>query len=134
VGRAARQTLIDTCPAEEVRHGLAEFGQEFSAYPSVFAGIPPEDCVGGNGFTHGILNYGRIVIDGFGRYIERISAGLATAAQTGNIGRRAGLAACLQPARARLQVVGSELRLALRPHKIKTVKLYTTPQEENTRG
>jgi pyruvate-formate lyase len=83
---AVWQTLIDTCQDEEVRQGLAELGQAFSAYPSVFAGMPREDCVGGNGYTHSILNYGRIVIDGFGRYVERISAGLATAAQTGDEG------------------------------------------------
>ncbi|NLG49702.1 MAG: hypothetical protein GX552_06290, partial [Chloroflexi bacterium] len=48
-------------------------------YPQVGDPIDPDICLGGRNYTHSILNYGRIIREGWQGYAERISAGLARA-------------------------------------------------------
>jgi len=48
-------------------------------YPQVGDPIDPDICLGGRNYTHSILNYGRIIREGWQGYAERINDGLARA-------------------------------------------------------
>ena len=74
---SAWQAQVVACPDADLRMELAVLGERFAAHPDISACLPPEDCVGGNGYTHSILDYGRIVTEGLTRHDERVRAGLA---------------------------------------------------------
>ena len=77
---AARwQEHIGACPDPAVREGLARLGDEWARYPMFTDLVPPEFRLGGNGYTHSILHYGRVLDEGLEGYARRVGEGLEAA-------------------------------------------------------
>jgi formate C-acetyltransferase len=66
---------VQACPDECMRARLRARGQALARYPSITEVLPLEFRLGGNGYTHSIVHYGRVVAEGLDRYIEHGSHG-----------------------------------------------------------
>ncbi|MFH1007957.1 MAG: pyruvate formate lyase family protein [Candidatus Latescibacterota bacterium] len=58
-----------------------------AGYYRVGSEVPPKFRLGGDGYTHSILNYGRVVREGLSGYAERVSTKLAAARTRGDAER-----------------------------------------------
>ena len=52
------------CPDPAVRDALSRMGDEWARYPMFTDLVPPEYRLGGNGYTHSILHYERVLDEG----------------------------------------------------------------------
>jgi len=72
VDRYALQQKIDRHKGSPVAEALAESGNRLNGLYGVGSVIPPEFSLGGRGYTHSIVNYGRILAEGLDGYHARL--------------------------------------------------------------
>lgn len=71
------------CDDPQVRRTLEGWGDELAGYPSIQEALPPQYRLGGSGYTHGIIDYGRAIAEGLDGHERRVRAGLAGAGDGG---------------------------------------------------
>jgi formate C-acetyltransferase len=71
---------LDACPDPALRGEMRRMGEALANYPSFTEVTPPEFRLGGNGYTHSIVHYGRILSEGLNGYAERVARALRRAA------------------------------------------------------
>jgi formate C-acetyltransferase len=71
---------VQGCAAPDLREQLSCMGQALASYPLFTEITPPEFRLGGNGYTHSIIHYERVIAEGLDRYVERVEAQTVAAA------------------------------------------------------